>query len=621
MTDLGRENRELRGQIMYYAHRLHAVESSFSWQMSQEIHGFICRIFPEGTRRWSWYVSLVSSLQRFVNSFDRVAGRKTEVSFDMLNSFVPLSQIRIRPLISIVVPVFNTEVRFLEKMFASVLGQTYKKWELVLVDDCSTNRSTIDCINKFIKEHGDERNIVLIRNNKNKKIAGSQNVGIKHSKGVYIAFLDHDDELSVHALSEVVYAIQTKDAEVIYTDEESIDKYGSLIGAYRKSDYSEDLLLAQNYFNHLTVIKKDILKKVGGVRLGYDGSQDHDLYLRAVEVVRPERIVHIPQVLYRWRHHRASFSGNTRKKKLAMAAGVQAIESALRRRGVQGVVSIDKKLCHYNVHRQLDVEPLVTIIIPFKNKFDLLKGCLDSIVKKTTYKNFEIMCIDNQSTDVRIDNYLVDMCARHSFISYSKYDDKFNFSKINNWAARKAKGEHLIFLNNDTVVISPDWIEQMLGHSLRNDVALVGALLLYPNNTVQHAGVAMGMGGAAGHIFLGLSPHGTYFNLARIARDVSIVTGACMMIKKDLFEDLGGFDENMAVAFNDVELCIRALKAGYRNIYTPHATLYHFESVSRGYENTPQKIERHNSEVQYLLDLHSDLIVGGDPHYREGIWG
>ncbi len=604
-----KEMNSLRAQNLFLSRRLSALESSASWQLSQEIHSLIQVVFPEGSRRWSWYVAFIHSLQKMVNSFDRVVSRKTDIH-GMMTGFVDVSEIKEKPLITIIMPVYNTKEKFLDAAVQSVLAQTYRRWELIIIDDNSSYWKTL----RYLKAIESNKQIRIIKNEITKGIAGAQNVGIRHAKGEFVTFLDHDDELSMHALAEVAYCIQEKKPDLIYSDEEYINTYGGRVGAYRKFGYSPDLLMAQNYFNHLTVIRRELLKNIGGLRSGFEGSQDHDMLLRVTELIDEVKIVHIPKILYRWRQHRGSFSTKSRTKKVAYDSAIKAVNEALKRRKIDGYAVVDPKTHYYRVIRKITVTPKVTIIIPFRNKLNLLKSCLESILKKTTYKNIEILCIDNRSNEYGIEEYFAFVQEKYPFVEHIKYSGSFNFSKINNWAVQQAKGEYIVFLNNDTEIISSQWIEEMLQQAIRPDVAFVGAMLLYPNNTVQHAGVVLGLGGAAGHIFTGLKPLRTYFHLGYIIRDVSAVTGACMMIRKSTFDTLGGFDPKLAVAFNDVEVCIRALKSGYRNIYTPYAQLYHYESASRGYEDTPQKKERHDSEVKRLLDLHADYISKGDPH-------
>ncbi len=613
MHDLQAENQKLRVQNQYLQNRLRDVEASFSWQLSQEIHALLTKILPANSWAWTFYVFLIRKIQKYINSFNRVISRKT-IQHIAIDDYVSLSDVKKRPLISIIMPTYNTPERYLRKAIDSVIQQTYPRWELIIIDDASISKQTLS----FLKKLNHPR-IQVEYCNKNKGIAHTQNKGIKVARGEYVIFLDHDDELDAHALTEIAYVAERYSPKVIYTDELYMNKHGHVIGSYRKPKFSRELLYAQNYFNHISCFQKTLLKQLRGFRAGFEGSQDHDLLLRAVEIINDSDIYHIPKVLYRWRHHE-SFSQNKKTMITSRASALRAVKESFMRQSTGVSLEMDDASGYIRVVRELKQTPKVSIIIPFKNKYSFLKDCLESIVSKSTYRNYEIICMDNQSTDRRLEEYLIDFGVRYDFFKVIRYNERFNFSEINNEAVRHASGSVVLFLNNDTQVITPQWIEYMLAQALRPGIGVVGAQLWYHNKTLQHAGVAIGMGGVAGHLFSGLSPQRTYLGLGNITREVSAVTGACMMVRKDLFEQVGGFDPELRVAFNDIELCINVAAHGYQNMYVADAKLYHFESASRGYDLAPQKAERLEAEARCILAKHGHIISKGDAYSRYQFW-
>ncbi|MCP5196803.1 MAG: glycosyltransferase family 2 protein [Gammaproteobacteria bacterium] len=516
-------------------------------------------------------------------------------------------------LISVVMPVYNVDLRWLDLAVESVRRQTYPYWQLCIAEDASTRSE----IRNYLSALTDPR-ISAVFLEVNQGIAAASNAALALAKGAYVAFLDNDDELTPDALLEVAQAIRRYQPDLIYSDEEYVKQNGRRYAAHFKPNYSPDLLLSINYICHLTVYRRELLSRIGGFRKGYDGAQDHDLLLRFLD--RTDRVIHIPQVLYRWRRIPGSTAERFDSKHYAWEVGRNAIADALRRHGVAGTVSLGKSPGLYQVRREIIGCPKISIIMPFRDRPDLLRTCLDSILVKTTYPNFEVVGVSNSSQEnetYALMEYYKNQDARVHFI---RYDRAFNFSAINNYAVSFADGQHIVLLNNDVEIITPGWLEALLEHSQRLEVGVVGAKLYYSNNTVQHAGVIIGIGGVAGHshkCFLREDP-GYYHRLEAI-QNISAVTAACLMVKKSLYEKMSGFDEKLAVAFNDIDFCLRLREQGYLNIFTPYCELYHYESRSRGYETTLEKKWRFNQESRYFRYRHAVILSEGDPYYNPNL--
>ena len=518
------------------------------------------------------------------------------------------------PLISLIVPVHNVECRWLEAAVNSVRRQTYPNWQLCIADDGSSRQETLN----YLRNLRDER-IQIVFLNMNRGIAIASNAALHLAQGEFVGFLDHDDELTPPALQEIAQAIAEHEVDLIYSDEEYIKPNGRRYSAHFKPDYSPDLLLSINYICHLAVYRRSLLQKIRGLREGYDGAQDHDLLLRFLE--KTDRIVHIPKILYRWRRIPGSTADQFAHKHYAWEAGRKAVTEAIQRRGIAGEVILGKYPGVYRVRRKLRNHPTISIIIPFRDLPAVLKRCLDSILNQTTYPHFEIIGVSNWSWEPATLKLIADYPRRDTRLRFIYYDQPFNFAAINNYAAQQAKGEHLLLLNNDTEVIHPDWLQGLLEHSQRPEVGAVGAKLYYPNNTIQHAGVIIGIGGSAGHSHKCFDRHDPgYFNRLEAIQNVSAVTGACLMVKKALYQKLDGLDEkNLPIALNDVDFCLRLREQGYLNIFTPYCELYHHESRSRGLENTPDKQARFQQEVCYLRQRHATIFAKGDPYYNPNL--
>ncbi|MDR2109555.1 MAG: glycosyltransferase family 2 protein [Coriobacteriales bacterium] len=529
-------------------------------------------------------------------------------------------------LFSILVPLYNTSPEFLKMMIDSVQNQSYQHWELCLADASDENHSAVaDCCRSYAEL--DER-IKYRKLAGNEGIAANTNCCLQMASGDYLALLDHDDALHPSALYLVAEAIEEQGADMLYSDEIIFsDKPENGFSPHFKPAFSPDTLRSYNYICHLLVFSRDLQQKVGTFRSVCDGSQDYDMALRLSEKAR--RIVHIPLILYYWRKHDDSFSQNSQQLLRCAGSAKRALDDHLQRVGLVGSVTNASLPTVYRIQYQIANSPLISIIILNKDHIDDLELCLESIVTRSNYNNYELVIVENNSTEnetfmfydtipQRIREWFAaagrsgaEPCAR-----IIKYQGSFNFSAINNFAARQAEGEMLLFLNNDTSVISPDWMQEMLMFAQRPEVAAVGARLLFPDDTIQHGGVIIGIGGLAGHAHKGFKRDSPgYVCRLQLVQNISAVTGACLMLRKQVFWQIGGFDEDFVVAFNDVDLCMRLRAAGYLNVFTPFAELYHHESKTRGYEDTPEKNKRFRGESVLFRKRWALELDAGDPYY------
>lgn len=526
-----------------------------------------------------------------------------------------LTGLLIEPQISIIMSVFNVKSKWLKLAIQSVESQWYNHWELCIVDDCSSNLDTLDYLKSI--EHP---KIKIHHLPKNSGISAASNKALSMATGDYIALMDHDDELTPDALWEVVKAINEQGAEFIYSDEDKLELDGSFSEPHFKPDYSPDMFLSQNYLSHLGVIKKSLVDRVVGFTAGLDGAQDYDLYLKVLE--HTDKVAHIPKVLYHWRKIPGSTAAVFDDKSYAQDAGALALANAVQRKQLDAEVLNGKYPGTYRVKYTINTTPLVSIVIPFKDKPDLLKMCIESILEKSSYSNFEIIGISNNSEEEEIFAEMDRLIALDSRISFFEHNVPFNFSEINNYAVNThANGEHILLLNNDIEIISQGWIENLLEFSQRKDVGAVGGKLYYPDGTLQHAGIIMGIGGIAGHShkYLDGHHHG-YFSRPNIVQNLSAVTGACLMVKRLIFDEVDGLDaDNLKIAFNDVDFCLRIREKGYLNVFTPNCEAIHHESVSRGNEITKEQQDRFNQEAAYMSRRHKKLLEHGDPYYNRNL--
>ena len=530
-----------------------------------------------------------------------------------------------QPLISVIVPIYNPDADFLRQAIESVLGQIYSNWELCLADDRSTKSYVREILQEYQQQ--DSRVKVILRE-ANGHISAASNSALELATGEYIALLDHDDLLAPHALSSVVDLLNRHpEADFIYSDEDKVNAQNIHSDPYFKPDWSPDSFLSRMYTCHLGIYRRTLVNQVGNFRTGFEGSQDYDLVLRVTE--KTEQIYHIADVLYHWRIHSQSTAAFADAKTYAVEAGQKAISEAIARRGEPGkVVSKSEFPGVYTIRYQIKQQKLVSIIIPTKDLADTLHICLQSIFSKTSYDNYEVIVIDNGSTEAKTFECLEywEQSEPERF-SYYRYDIPFNYSQINNYAVEQARGDYLLFLNNDTEIVATDWLEAMVEQSQRKSIGAVGGLLLYPDNTVQHAGVILGINGAAGHSHRNFSASEPgYISQIVSTNNYSAVTAACLMCRREVFELAGGFDPQLAVALNDVDFCLKLAKLGYRNVYLPHVVLYHYESQSRGYEDNPAKQARYNREIDYLKQKWSadtnrsaHLWDYGDPYYNPNL--
>ncbi|MEW5909846.1 MAG: glycosyltransferase family 2 protein, partial [Thermodesulfobacteriota bacterium] len=518
-----------------------------------------------------------------------------------------MESFKLHPKISVIMPVFNGDVRWLSKAVDSVQAQLYSNWELCIVDDGSSRSETLD----FLKRVKDPK-IKIQFSDTNHGISEASNRAVDSAEGAYVAFLDHDDELFSHALYEVVKAINAYDPDLIYSDEDKIDQYQKHRNPFFKPDWSPDLLRSQNYICHFTTIRKSVFNAVGGFRSGFEGAQDHDLFLRISEI--SNRIYHIPKVLYSWREIETSTAGNPYSKPKARDNGLRCIAEHLERcHGSSADVKESENLFVYDVRHHMPKDLLVSIIIPTKDNIRYLDSCVESIIKKSSYENYEILILDNRSETAESKAWLLHIPERYHRIRVINADYPFCWSKLNNHGISEAKGDILIFLNNDTKVISSDWIERLGGDAFRDDVGAAGPLLLYEDGTIQHAGVVVGLGGWADHLFKAMKPihFGSPYVSPMVKRNVLAVTGSCMAMSKKTLEKLGGFDESFAVCGSDVEICIRAHESGLFNLYNPFVKLYHFESKTRIPHDIPQC--DFDMSVKHYKHYRTD---GGDPFFN-----
>ena len=521
------------------------------------------------------------------------------------------------PLISVLVPVYKPDMRFLEEMITSVREQSYRYWELILAVGDPENAELQEYLKAAAKKDARIRPVFLEENG---GISENTNAALHEAKGAYIALLDQDDLLHPDALFEMIKALnEDPDADLLYSDEDKLNiDTGLHFDPYFKPDFSPALLLSGNYICHLLVLSTSLALSVGGFRKICDGAQDHDLVLRASE--QAKKIVHVPEVLYTWRVHAGSTAAGVGKKNYALEAGKRAVEEALSRRGFQAeAVPIDTLPGRFEPRIRLKEEPLVSVLIPNKDHIDLLAGCVESLLHVNLYKNIEILVVENNSADPETFHYYEKLEAEVPCVRVLRYEGAFNYAAINNFAAGEARGEVLLLLNNDTEVISPDFLSGMLSYLQQEKTGVVGARLLYGDGTLQHAGILALTEGAAHHMYLGSAPSEQgYMGCIEEARNVSAVTGACLLIRKDLYLDLGGMDERFAVAYNDVDLCLRVLDRGLYVVYDAFAKLYHYESRSRGYEDSSEKRERQEKEAELLTEAHADR-VGKDPYYHPAL--
>ena len=520
-----------------------------------------------------------------------------------------------KPLISIVIPLYCTPLPYLKELIESVRRQSYENWQLCLADG-----SPDDKAKEFLEKHyGREKRIVYQKLKENGGISANTNAAAELAKGEYLMFCDHDDTLEPDALYEIVKAINDTDADVVYTDEDKVSMDGQhYFDPNFKPDFNLFRLRENNYICHIFVVRKSLTDETGMLRSEFDGAQDFDFILRCCE--KAKKITHIPKVLYHWRCHMDSTAADPSSKAYAYEAGRKAIREHYQRMGIDAKVDMTERPGWYRSHIKVQGNPMVSIIIPNKDHTDDLELCLFSMSRKSTYRNYEVLIVENNSEKEETFEYYKKLPERYPKVRVLTWEKEFNYSAINNFAAEEAQGEYLLFLNNDVEILTPDWIEEMLQNCQQENVAAVGAKLYYPDDTIQHAGVVLGLGGSAGHIMCRASREDPgYFGRMISVQEISAVTAACMMVKKSEFDSVKGFDETFQVAFNDIDLCMKFRAAGKKIVFTPYAELYHYESKSRGLEDTPEKQFRFEKETKHFEEKWGEQMSKGDPYYNPNL--
>ncbi|MBK6540670.1 MAG: glycosyltransferase [Flavobacteriales bacterium] len=652
--------RALQALIDQYEARIRAMEGSKLWRLRKQYYKFRALLrTSSGTSRkgWRWFkriTFLVSSkgrhiLRKFLAKVFKALYLLTEVRpvriivgeeqqqlfavqgdpyhqwmarhfarpSDLRDHAEHVKEFEYRPMMSVVMPVYNAPVELLDAAIRSVRAQVYPDWELCIADDRSTHAEVRRCLERWRKE--DPRIKVEYRE-RNGHISEASNSALHLATGEFCALMDHDDLLAPDALYHMVKRLQRdRDLDILYSDEDKIDEQGRHSEPHFKPQWCPDHLLSRNYFGHLVVARTQLLREVGGFRLGFEGSQDHDLLLRITE--RTGRIAHIPRVLYHWRIHAGSAARSEEVKPYAYEAARRAITEACERRGEPAQVSFLDGFRGYGVRFKRPLEGRVSIIIPTKDKAEILGTCLRSLFEITDHPDLEVIVVSNNSREGALFELLDDFRTTYpERFNWYAHDVPFNFAGLMNFAATKATGAHLLYLNNDTEVIHADWLRAMHEWSQRPSIGAVGVKLLYPNDTIQHAGVVIGLGGVAGHTFVGYHKDGPgYFNYINTINNNSAVTAACMMVQRTKVEAIGGWDEAFSVEYNDVDLCLRLREKGFNNVYLPHVSLYHFESLTRGHPHlTQESYERHLHEVG-LFQKRWAAYVEDDPCYNPNL--
>lgn len=523
-----------------------------------------------------------------------------------------------KPLISFLIPVYNVDAEYLHECIDSVLKQKYKNIEICIVDDASTREETLEALKTYEKN----KKIKILHRRENGHISRATNDALKMAEGEFVALMDNDDVIPENAIYEVVAALnEDPKIDMVYTDEDKLDTDGRYCEPNFKSDFAPDTFLSSNYMSHLGVLRKSIVEEIGGFRPGYEGAQDYDLYLRFTE--KTTRIHHIPKILYHWRKIEGSTSMEIDNKDYAMERGKKALEDALSRRGIKGKVHIAPDVPLYYIEYDVVGNPKVSIIIPTKDMAGDLKKCVKSIYKKSTYRNFEVVVVNNNSEKKSTFKLLDKFKQKYDNFRVIDAPIKFNYSKLNNIAVSQTESDYILLLNNDTAVITPNWLELMIGYAQQEHVGAVGAKLIYKDKTIQHGGVVLGLG-VGSHAFVGLGENAVVWGgRLSVPYNYSAVTGACLMVSRKKWEEVGGLEEDLEVTYNDVDFNLKLLEEGYYNVFVPMAELFHYESKSRGLDDTPEKKRRFNAEQKYMYRKWRDRIYDDEfynPNYTRKTW-
>lgn len=601
------------------ARRLSGIHPEWNHLSSDEIG----RVLDQFGRGWAEKVlgPYEETFQRTTAGAGYKKWRQQHPDLAAASAQVILQGLAWQPLISVIMPVYNPVLENLTACLESICQQSYPNWQLCIADDASINPEVKQVLERFAR--ADERVRVSFRA-VNGHICVASNSALELAQGEYVAFVDHDDLLAPHALLYVAEAVNhTQDAAILYSDEDKVDEGGNFYDPHFKPNWNPELILAQNYVSHLGVFRRDLVESVGGFSCGVEGAQDHDLLLRcAAKLNEPARhIVHIPKILYHWRASEGSTALAGSEKCYAAQAGLKAVNRFLESRKPGAYAENGHFPNTFRVHYPLPKpQPLVSLLVPTRNGVDILRPCVDAILARTDYRNFELIILDNQTDCAETLAYMQEVSNRDDRVRVVQWNYPFNYSALNNFGARHAKGSILGLVNNDIEPINSEWLSEMVIHVVRPDVGCVGAKLYYPNNKVQHGGVILGLGGVAGHShkFADREAPGYFYRLM-LTQNLSAVTGACLLVRKEVFEEVGGLEEeHLKIAFNDVDLCLKVREAGYQNIWTPHAEAYHHESVSRGKENTPEKQARFALEVAYMKQRWQQQL-DNDPAYNPNL--
>ena len=525
-------------------------------------------------------------------------------------------ELEYQPLISILIPVYNIERYYLSECLDSILNQTYQNFEVCLADDCSTKKETIETLEEYKKK---DKRIKVVYRKENGHISKTTNSALEIATGEFIGLMDDDDVLTDNCLYEMVLALnENKELDFIYSDEDKLDMKGRRCEPHFKPDYSPDSILGGNYFCHFEIIRASIIEKIGGFRTEFVGAQDFDLFLRVIDETTPDKIKHIPKILYHWRKIPGSTADTVESKEYAIEAGRNAVEETMKRRKIDAEVTVPIESTHYIVNYKYKKEPKISIIIPTRDLADILDRCLNSIYEKTKYDNYEVIVVDNDSKE-EYTKEIFKKYSTHKNFKVIEYKKEFNYASINNYAVKKSTGDYILFLNNDTEVITPDWLEKMVGYAMQKHIACVGVKLLYPNDDIQHGGVVLGIDGIARHAFLNYERETVgFYGRMVIPYNYSAVTAACLMIERKKFDEVNGFTEELRVAYNDIDLNLKLRKKGYYNVFLPQVELYHYESKSRGLDTTTEKYKQYLKEKEYMLN-HWKEELENDPFYNPNL--
>jgi len=608
---LENESQKLQESKFQIESELHSLKGSIPYIIAKDLTSYLDEKVPPNTKRGRLLRKIIfKKYKKLISEQSHLIGSKFFYDYEFNDTVDKtslsnlLNSLKYQPKISIIMPVYNIKIPFLKNAIESVKNQYYSNWQLCICDDNSTDKE----IHKILKEESEKNDRILVTfSEKNEGISSSSNKALSLAKGDYTLLLDHDDMLSKNALLEIVKTLnENKELDFIYSDEDKLDKNGKHVEPFFKPNWSPDLFFSYNFPIHVSVFRTSLLNKIGGFRKGFEGAQDYDLILRYLE--QTQKIAHIPKVLYSWRKSPGSTALAPFEKDYAYGAGRRALGEAIKRRKIDAVCEGGIQMGTYRIRYKIQGNPLVSIIIPTKT-LQNVEVCLSSILKKSTFRNFEVIVMDG-SKDDKINNF----CQNYNQVKCKKFSqEKFNFSKINNEGVSYSKGEYLVFLNDDTEVISPDWIEGLLEHAQRDEIGIVGSKLLYKDDHVQHAGTVIGIQQHAGNYGQMHKNDEGYFSFAKIIRNCSAVTAACMMMKKENFTQVNGFDEKLANSWQDVDLCIRVLEAGKLIVYSPFSTLYHYEGKTRG------SLDASKEELdarKIFREKHYKFIKKGDPYYN-----